>query len=709
MDKPRLLSASKFVRTGVGAFGQIYVWGDNSTNGLGIDDIDRLTEPTFVDLKHNYYSVKAKEVSCGESFYAVLGQDRSTPRVIMHEELKDNKPFFKYLFMLREYCEDRHKTLIQIYKSLKLKELSFFSITMNEIVMRFPNIQLNREELEDITVFLKMKVAGRRISILPLYEHLEAYCTWSKDSQIPRSLQQLSASIPRVVVEKPKRSERMVEELETLAAEETEFMKMSKIKDGSGLVFLFGNFKTKGGEVYELNDLTYEVVSLKSSECFTTIACGLDFVVAATNMHRVYTWANSQDSPIISEANSDKFNTPHLVPLGSWSQDKASSHTILDVAAGLGHIVILAVKLQNIDTPNPKTSTIIYTWGGNACSCLGIGHGEAKREPVLIQSIREDKIIGIAAGYNHTIAILEDNTVKAWGRVPETAPEPQDTKMPKLFSCYTEVKEVACGEVYNLVLNTKNQLIRVGGGPSLNYTAEDDHLNDPLFMQVAASDNVFMALTSDGTIYLWTPEFQSTEDSKLPEELDTSNVELIIGDRPREIEGYDNQFAILENAEAKKVRGDDAKNSRKIKKIAATSLCSFAMTVDGQVHATGSGVYGMLGTSSGDSAEDVVSSVDNFIPIPRISGNSKTRVIDIACGNYHVMAITTENKLIGWGRNDSGQLGLGNLQPHFKMPMFYEIDENLTITQADGTKVLVHNEDEIATIKNIKGLNFKQV
>mmetsp|Transcript_16958 Transcript_16958/g.30487 ORF Transcript_16958/g.30487 Transcript_16958/m.30487 type:complete len:1881 (+) Transcript_16958:2021-7663(+) len=696
MDKLRLslISASRNLRAGVGAFGQIYVWGNNRDRGLGIDDIDELVEPTFVDLKHNYYTVKAKEVACGADFVIVLGQNRIHERADIELDVDEEQSFNKFLYMLREYCNGRRKTLIDIYKSLKLREPSFYSITLNEIIARFPKeIQISESELRRLVTILNMNIAGKRISVLPLYEHLEAFMSWN-DKRIELELREANKRPhpkPKTLrrddmddLEESKRSRPMGEMVIEEEEIDENFNCRTKTNDGQGLLFILGNFDTMGkSEHYEYNDLNYQVVTLRSQEYFTKIACGKNFVIAATNMQRIYTWANDPNSPIVSPKNVEKHNTPSLVFLAAWTLEKNRTYEIKGLAAGEEHVMVWMNSNSINTTSSSKLNTYIYTWGGNAEGCLGLGHNEPKREPIQIQTIREDKIIGIAAGYNQSLIILENNTVKAWGNVPLTGIASQVMNLPMLHDCYKEVRQVVCGETYNLVLNTRNQLIRIGR-EKINYTEEDDKLNDPLFTQVCGSNSVLMALTSNGTIYSWLPEERKSnlvEETKDEAESSNSHPE-----RPSEIRGYENQFAVEEGFVAKSLMSVDASKSRKIVKIAATSLCSFAMTKDGQMYATGSGVYGMLGITSADGSDEMMASVDKFIPIPRLSGNSKTRVIDIACGNFHVLAITQDNKLIGWGRNDCGQLGLGHLDPTVKAPSVYEIDENLVKKELDPVK-----------------------
>jgi alpha-tubulin suppressor-like RCC1 family protein len=696
-DKLKLISASTDLRAAVGAFGQIYVWGNNHRQGLGFDDVEELQEPTFVELKHNYYSVKAKEVCCGSNFIVVLAheeakkdaskQARKEERKEDHKEedsneerkgdsmegrredsMEDNKEndveavsredartclkeeldegLRKLLYMLYTYCFRSRKSLIDIYRSLKLKELSFISITKNEIIMRFDDkFKISEELLRKIMEHLGMFIPGRRINILPLYEHLEAYTEFYETKEAKASMKQ---------------SEQRAEGDEV---QEEIFEIDSKICKGKGLLFIFGCLPTDRSETYERYDLTYQVFSLRSTEYFTKIACGDNFVVAVTSEDRVFNWASDINCHIISQKYADRFNTPHTVLLSGWMQDKLKSYHIVDVAAGKEHIMVSVLYKQTYN---------VYTWGKNDEGCLGLGHIEPMREPVQVQGIRETERFQIAAGFNQSLVILATGSVKGWGKVPNRG-RYLISNIPTDVEAYTDVKHIACGETYNLVLNTHNELVRIGNNEAeaFNYTLRDEKLNVALFTQVCGSDSVFMALTSLGAIYSWTPLEWRSEETK--EEEDESNLKAHL---PKMIEAYEDQFAIEHGAFSMKSQLVDVSKSRKIKKVAATSLCSFAMTEDGQMYSTGSGVYGMLGKALDEDDEEVISCIDKFTPIQKISGNSKFRVTDIACGTYHIMTITDEGLLMGWGRNDCGQLGLGHLEPYVRAPTSYDFEHS---------------------------------
>ncbi|XP_043927005.1 RCC1 and BTB domain-containing protein 1 isoform X2 [Protopterus annectens] len=78
-------------------------------------------------------------------------------------------------------------------------------------------------------------------------------------------------------------------------------------------------------------------------------------------------------------------------------------------------------------------------------------------------------------------------------------------------------------------------------------------------------------------------------------------------------------------------------------------------TADGEIYAWGSNGYSQLGDgTTNPSAAPVMISINL----------ANKKVIDVACGSHHSMALTNDGQVYGWGYNGNGQLGLGNSTNH---------------------------------------------
>ncbi|XP_053109606.1 probable E3 ubiquitin-protein ligase HERC6 isoform X2 [Hemicordylus capensis] len=76
---------------------------------------------------------------------------------------------------------------------------------------------------------------------------------------------------------------------------------------------------------------------------------------------------------------------------------------------------------------------------------------------------------------------------------------------------------------------------------------------------------------------------------------------------------------------------------------------SLAICNNGKVFSWGAGTFGQLGT--GELRERIIPK--------KIDGLSTLKVIQVACGNYHSIALAKDGRVFSWGQNTHGQLGLG--------------------------------------------------
>ena len=83
--------------------------------------------------------------------------------------------------------------------------------------------------------------------------------------------------------------------------------------------------------------------------------------------------------------------------------------------------------------------------------------------------------------------------------------------------------------------------------------------------------------------------------------------------------------------------------------VAAGGKHAMAIETDGTVWAWGNNEYGQIGA--------VTAQVDNPIPI---QVSNLQNIIAIAAGDYHSLALGSDGRVWGWGRNNRGQLGDGS-------------------------------------------------
>lgn len=98
-----------------------------------------------------------------------------------------------------------------------------------------------------------------------------------------------------------------------------------------------------------------------------------------------------------------------------------------------------------------------------------------------------------------------------------------------------------------------------------------------------------------------------------------------------------------------RMRPTKLRSSKNIKSIECGGDYTMVFTENDNIYVWGSNDYGQLGL--GDSQ-------DHAVPVRLYLPN--INAMAIGCGDCHIVGVSNDNKLFGWGLNQSGQLGLGD-------------------------------------------------
>ncbi|KAM4709463.1 putative E3 ubiquitin-protein ligase HERC6 [Discoglossus pictus] len=99
---------------------------------------------------------------------------------------------------------------------------------------------------------------------------------------------------------------------------------------------------------------------------------------------------------------------------------------------------------------------------------------------------------------------------------------------------------------------------------------------------------------------------------------------------------------------------------------------SVAVCSQGNVYSWGDGSEGQLG--NGQFMKQCVSP-------KRITELSKIKIIQIACGHFHSIALSEDGKVFSWGQNSAGQLGLGKQIPNQARPQLVTSLKGIPLAQ----------------------------
>jgi alpha-tubulin suppressor-like RCC1 family protein len=249
-------------------------------------------------------------------------------------------------------------------------------------------------------------------------------------------------------------------------------------------------------------------------------------------------------------------------------------HFVAQVAAGGRHSLALLAD------------GTVSAWGNDEYDQIGDGGGVAQEVPVAVAGLSNVK--AIAAGANHSLALLKDGTVRAWGNDES-------------------------GQLGNGTTKESEGLVTVKGLTGVK--------------AIAAGGSHSLALLANGTVMAW----GNDETGQLGNgSVKTSDVPVAV----------------------KSLSGVTA--------IAAGGDFSLALLSSGSIDAWGSDFYGQLANSA--AAEETFSTT--ALPVVGVSGATA-----IAAGTEHALALLGNGTVMAWGEDAAGELGNGTIKTSQETPV----------------------------------------
>jgi alpha-tubulin suppressor-like RCC1 family protein len=256
----------------------------------------------------------------------------------------------------------------------------------------------------------------------------------------------------------------------------------------------------------------------------------------------------------------------------------------------------------------------MYAWGlnddcqlGYICNCpAGIFNHIYSKRPIAVDLPAGSQMEAIAAGNLHSLAVRDDGTVWAWGNNDD-------------------------GQLGIHSEKTQKTPVQVHGPGNAGYLYG--------VSDVAAGRWHSLALTYGGNVYAWggNSEYQLGVGSL---GTDSNGTELN-SDTPVKVEGPDSVGSL-----------DD------VKAIAAGYDWNLALKDDGTVWAWGNNAYGQLGVNSNN---------PHGYPV-QVHGPGNegylSGITAIAAGERHALAVKDDGTVYSWGGNNHGQLGVNSDNQH---------------------------------------------
>lgn len=378
------------------------------------------------------------------------------------------------------------------------------------------------------------------------------------------------------------------------------------------------------------------------------ISAGASHSVALLSGNVVCSWGRGEDGQLGHGDAEDRFSPTQLSAL--------VGQEIVSVTCGADHTTAFS-----------DSCTKVYSWGWGDFGRLGHGNYSDLFTPQPIKALDGLQIRQIACGDSHCLAVTMEGEVQSWGRnqngqlglgTTEDCPVPQKIEAFQGIS----VKMVAAGAEHTAAVTEDGELYGWGWGRYGNLGL-GDRMDRLVPQKVSAIEGEKMILVACG----WRHTISVTSTGALYTYGWSKYGQLGHGDFE-----MDHLIPHKLNALSKSF----------ISQISGGWRHSMALTDDGKLYGWGWNKFGQIGV--GDN-------IDHCLP-QLVKFPSNQKVVQIACGWRHTLAVTERQNVFSWGRGTNGQLGHGESADR-NVP---KIIEALSVDGSSGQAIEISKVDRLS-------------
>jgi alpha-tubulin suppressor-like RCC1 family protein len=339
-----------------------------------------------------------------------------------------------------------------------------------------------------------------------------------------------------------------------------------------------------------------------------------------------------------------------------------------------------------------KSDGTIHAWGLNDYGQVGDGSLLTRETPTLVTMVTTTNVVSLAAGGYHSLALLGDGTVVAWGengngQLGDGTHSWDHGLGPVQVLNLRGITAIAAGYWHGLALRIDGTVWAWG---SNSYGQLGDNSQSERYapvrvsgltnvIAIAAGTEFSLALKGDGTVWAWGDNSYGqlgdgngggSAFSAVPVQVSgLTGITAISG-------GYQHALALkndgtvrawgrndvyqcgVDSSGANELSPVQAGGLSGITAIAAGGWHSLALEDNNTVWAWGSNYYGQSGTGSTD--------VNILVPLQVTGLSAGAPVAALAAGENHSFAMKTDGTLFSWGDNEAGQVGVGIGTPTYE-------------------------------------------
>jgi alpha-tubulin suppressor-like RCC1 family protein len=358
----------------------------------------------------------------------------------------------------------------------------------------------------------------------------------------------------------------------------------------------------------------------------------------------------------------------------------ASSKRLFGRFRWLPAVQLLAVLLAAASiAPGYAVASGTFAWGEGEAGQLGNAATQNRGRPVRVRYVQRN-VTAISAGRAHSLALLTNGTVKAWGENQEgqlgdgISGAEASSNVAVSVTGLSGATAISAGADHSLALLQdgtvmawgKNRQGQLGNGNTVASAVPVTVRSLAGVVAISAGGDHSLALLENGTVMAWGDNHEgqlgtgNTRNSSLPVAVrGLSGVAAVSA-------GANHSLALLENGTVM-AWGDNhegqlgtgtTSNSTvpvtvsglsgvNVKAISAGGEHSLALRRNGTMLAWGSDEYGQLGNGAATSSDVPVN-------VRKLSGATA-----ISAGGRHSLALLSDGTVMAWGDDTFGQLGNG--------------------------------------------------
>ncbi|KAF2473243.1 RCC1/BLIP-II [Lindgomyces ingoldianus] len=270
----------------------------------------------------------------------------------------------------------------------------------------------------------------------------------------------------------------------------------------------------------------------------------------------------------------------------------------------------------------------VYVFGEGGSGELGLGASKKAvdvKRPRFNEALSKMDVVRLAAGGMHVVALTLDNHILTWG-VNDNGALGRDTTNEDVKM--KEIDENGSDSGSDSDSDSDSGLNEKEATPTA--ISMEHFPEDTVFVDVAAGDSCSFALTDEGAVYGWGTFRKNEGVLGFTKDVDTART-------PIYLEGL-----------------------KKIRKLVCGTNHVIALDSDHNVWAWGNGQQNQLGRRLTERTmhESLVPTHVGFgDKSDRSFKGASKKMETVACGDYHGMAIATDNHIWAWGANNYGETG----------------------------------------------------